>query len=176
MNKGPRLRLAPPCHIRLDHRMRNVLFSLLALPALSTLPLQAEERPLVLPFDLSLGGVKAVMEEGNILFATIGEPVEADAELKLQKKVPMLIINAFPCDEDGTVHEGQPAAVIFIKDTDKVKLDATIDGKVLKPGTYLANVVAESKTSRIVFTIPKPDEKKKVDFSKIFAFLSKKKE
>ena len=156
--------------------MKNTFLPLLALAGLATLPLQAaEERPLVLPFDLTLGGVKAVMQEGNMLFATIGEPVKADAVLKLEKQVPMLIINAFPCDEDGTVHEGQPAAVIFIKDTDQVKLDATIDGKKLGPGSYLANVVAESRTARIVFTIPKPDEKKKVDFSKIFSFLSKKK-
>lgn len=109
-----------------------------------------------------------------MLFATIGEPVKADAVLKLEKQVPLLIINAFPCQEDGTVDRGAPAAVIFIKDTDQVKLDATLDGKKLAPGSYLANVVAESKTSRIVFTIAEPG--KKLDFSKIFKFLSKKKE
>ena len=76
--------------------------------------------------------------------------------------------------KDGTVDQGAPAAVIFTKDTDQVKLNATLDGKTLAPGTYLANVVAESKTSRIVFTIA--ERGKKIDFSKVFKFLSKKKE
>ena len=44
----------------------------------------------------------------------------------------------------------------------------------LKPGTYLANVVADSKTSRIVFTVAAPDAKPKVDFSKVLGFLKKK--
>lgn len=147
---------------------------LLVLAGLAVLPLRADDgRPLILPFDLTLGGVKAQVEEGNQLFASIGEPVKPDAVLKLEKPVPMLIVNAFPCHDDGTVDQAAPAAVIFAQNTDQVKLDATIDGKKLAPGSYLANVVAESKTSRIVFTIAKPGEGKKVDFSKIFKFLKK---
>lgn len=127
-----------------------------------------------LPFDLTLGGEKAVMEKGNELFAQIDKPVKADAVLELEAEVPMLIINAFPCDEDGTVQEGQPAAVIFARETKQVKLSDTMDKKKLKPGTYLANVVAEGKTSRIVFEVG--EAKKKVDFSKILGFLKKKAE
>ena len=37
-----------------------------------------------------------------------------------------------------------------------------------------ANVVAEGKTSRIVFTVAAPDAKPKVDFSKVLGFLKKK--
>ncbi len=136
------------------------------------LPLAAEERPLFLPFDVTLGGQKAEMADGNDLFAPIEEPVKADAVLELEAEVPMLIVNAFPCKEDGTVVESQAAAVIFAKDTKQVKLSDTMDKKKLEPGNYLANVVANGKTSRIVFQVG--EAKKKVDFSKILGFLKKK--
>lgn len=138
------------------------------------LPLVAEERPLFLPFDITLGGEKAVMEDGNELFAQIGKPVKADAVLELEAEVPMLIVNAFPCKEDGTVLETQTAAVIFANKAKQVKLSDTMDKKKLKPGMYLANVVADGKTSRIVFEVG--EAKKKVDFSKILSFLKKKAE
>lgn len=127
-----------------------------------------------LPFDITLGGVKAEMKDGNDLFAQISKPVAADAVLALDEEVPMLIVNAFPCAEDGTVLENQTAAVIFANKVKEVKLDATMDKKKLKPGMYLANVVANSKTSRIVFQVAEPDSKIKVDFSKVFQFLKKK--
>lgn len=136
------------------------------------LPLAADERPLFLPFDITLGGEKAVMEDGNELFAQIGKPVKADAVLELEAEVPMLIVNAFPCKEDGTVLETQTAAVIFANNARQVKLSDTMDKKKLKPGMYLANVVADGKTSRIVFEVG--EAKKKVDFSKILGFLKKK--
>lgn len=144
------------------------------LTALFLLPLAAEERPMFLPFDLTLGGEQAVMENGNELFAQIDKPVKADAVLELEAEVPMLIVNAFPCKEDGTVVESQAAAVIFAKDTKQVKLSDTMDKKKLEPGNYLANVVANGKTSRIVFQVG--EAKKKVDFSKILGFLKKKAE
>ncbi|MEM1082829.1 MAG: hypothetical protein AAGI48_01805 [Verrucomicrobiota bacterium] len=147
---------------------------LLAALLLMVFSAAAEERPLFLPFDITLGGVKAEMKEGNELFAEVSKPVAADAVLALEKEVPMLIVNAFPCAEDGTVQEGQPAAVIFANKVSEVKLDATMDKKKLKPGSYLANVVADGKTSRIVFQVAEPGSKVKVDFSKVFKFLKKK--
>lgn len=126
------------------------------------------------PFDITLGTSKAVMKDGNGLFAEVPQPVKADAVLSLEKEVPMLIVNAFPCNEDGTVEEAQPAAVIFANNVKEVKLDATIDKKKLKPGNYLANVVADGKTSRIVFNVAEPNAKKVVNFSKILGFLKKK--
>jgi hypothetical protein len=138
------------------------------------LPLSAEERPLVYPFDVTLGGTKAEMKEGNELFAEVSKPVAADAVLALDKVVPMLIVNAFPCKDDGTVEDAQAVGIYFANNVKEVKLDATMDKKKLPPGTYLANIVAEGKTSRIVFTIAAPDAKPKVDFSKILGFLKKK--
>lgn len=141
---------------------------------LLVMPLLAEERPVFYPFDVTLGGTKAEMKEGNELFAEVPKPVAADAVLALEKVVPMLIVNAFPCKDDGTVEEAQAAAIYFANNVKEVKLDATMDKKKLPPGTYLANIVAEGKTSRIVFTIAAPDAKPKVDFSKVLGFLKKK--
>ena len=141
---------------------------------LLVMPLSADERPVFYPFDVTLGGTKAEMKEGNELFAEVSKPVAADAVLALEKVVPMLIVNAFPCKEDGTVEEAQATGIYFANNAKEVKLDATMDKKKLPPGTYLANIVAEGKTSRIVFTIAAPDAKPKVDFSKILGFLKKK--
>ena len=138
------------------------------------LPLAAEDRPLFLPFDITLGGQKAVMQDGNELFAQIDKPVKADAVLELDEEVPMIIINAFPCKDDGTVLETQTAAIILGNNTKQVKLSDTMDKKKLEPGTYLANVVANGKTSRIVFEIGEAE--RKVDFSKILGFLKRKTE
>lgn len=150
--------------------MKRALACLLLL----VMPLAADERPVFYPFDVTLGGSKAEMKEGNELFAEVPKPVAADAVLALEKVVPMLIVNAFPCKEDGTVEEAQAAGIYFANSVKEVKLDATMDKKKLPPGTYLANIVAEGKTSRIVFTIAAPDAKPKVDFSKILGFLKKK--
>ena len=137
-------------------------------------PLAADERPVTYPFDVTLGGTKAEMKAGNELFAEVSKPVAADAVLALEKAVPMLIVNAFACKEDGTVEEAQAVGIYFANNVKEVKLDATMDKKKLPPGTYLANIVADGKTSRIVFTIAAPDAKPKVDFSKILGFLKKK--
>ncbi|HEY1121022.1 MAG TPA: hypothetical protein VGE67_05460 [Haloferula sp.] len=137
-------------------------------------PLVAADRSTFYPFDITLGGTKAEMKAGNELFAEVSKPVTDDAVLALEKQVPMLIVNAFPCKEDGTVEDTQAAAIIFANNVKEVKLDATMDKKKLKPGTYLANVVAENQTSRIVFTVAAPDAKPKIDFSKVLGFLKKK--
>jgi hypothetical protein len=137
-------------------------------------PLQAQDRSTFYPFDVTLGGTKAEMRAGNEIFAEVPKPVAADAVLALEKVVPMLIVNAFPCKEDGTVEDAQAVGIYFANNVKEVKLDATMDKKKLPPGTYLANVVADGKTSRIVFTIAAPDAKPKVDFSKILGFLKKK--
>lgn len=133
-----------------------------------------EAEHLLYPFEVTLGGQKAEMQEGNMLFAVVKGPVKPDAVLAVEKEVPMLIVNAFPCQEDGTVLETQTAAVIFANNVKEVKLNATMDKKPLKPGTYLMNVVANGKTSRVVFTVGKPGKIKMPDISKIFNFLKNK--
>jgi len=73
----------------------------------------------------------------------------------------VLIANASPCKEDGTIVEGDKVLSIFGQNTDSLKLVATIKNEPLKPGTYLLNVVAHDKTSRLIFTIADPEGKMK---------------
>ena len=142
------------------------------LPALAHA--EDEERPLLYPFDVVVGGQKAVMKDGNGLFAVVENPVKADDAVELAEESALFIINAFSCKEDGTVVEGQPAGVIFGQKTKVVKLNATMDKKPLGPGTYLMNVVAHNKTSRVVFTVGGDAAMKLPDIKKIFEFLNKK--
>ncbi|BCU76444.1 hypothetical protein [Luteolibacter sp. LG18] len=152
--------------------MKNVL--LLCAGIVVCAVAHADERPAIYPFDVTLGGVKAEVKPGNQLFAEVPKPVTDNAVLALDHEVPMLIVNAFPCKEDGSVEETQAAAILYAQKVKEVKLDATMDKKKLAPGTYLANVVADGKTSRIVFTVAPAESKVKADFSKVLGFLKKK--
>ena len=149
--------------------MKGFLACLLLLAA----PLHAEERPVFYPFDVTLGGTKAEMKEGNELFAEVSKPVASDAVLLLKKEVPVLIVNLFACTEDGSFNVSLPSAIIIAKQVKEVKLDATMDKKKLPPGTYFASIEADGMDLCMVFTIGAPDGKPKVDFSTILEFLKK---
>lgn len=134
-----------------------------------------DERPLFLPFDVTVASQKAVMQGENELFAVVEKPVPADATVELEEESALFIINAFPCQEDGTVLENQAAGIIFGQNAKVVQLNATMDKKPLPPGTYLMNVVAHNKTSRVVFTVAGGQGKVKLpDIKKIFEFLKNK--
>ena len=152
--------------------------TLILLTALLFGSLHAEEgkRPILYPFDVTIGGQKAVMQEGNILFAVIAKPVKADALLEIEKVAPMLIINAFSVNEKGEVMKaGQQPAVIFTQKTKSTKLNATMDKKPLKPGRYLANIVAHGGTSRVVFVVEDKSGKLKIpSIKQVLDFLKKK--
>jgi hypothetical protein len=150
-----------------------VLLSVLLLGA--GVAMAEEERPIVYPFDVTVGGQKAVVQKDNMLFVVIEKPVKPDAVVALEKESALFVINAFPCKLDGTILENQVAAVIFKNKAREMKLNETIDKKVLKPGTYLMNVVAHNATSRVVFTVSeKKGDVKLPDFKKILQFLKKK--
>ncbi len=134
-----------------------------------------EERPLFLPFDVTLAGQKAEMKGKDDLFAVIKDPVKPDALLTIGKQAPMLIVNAFACKEDGTVEQTATAAVIFAQNTDRTPMNATMDKKPLPPGTYLMNIVAHQATARVVFTVEDPSGKLKIpSLESIIGFLKKK--
>ena len=116
----------------------------------------------IYPFKVSIGGQEAKMLGKGDLFAVVAKPVKSDALLKIEKKADMLILNAFKREEDGTVANGTTPHAMFARETDQVKLNATLDKKVLKPGRYLMNVVASGKTSRVVFTVADPEGKVKL--------------
>ena len=148
---------------------------LLSLLAISSLHAQDAKRPMFYPFDVTIGGQKATMQEGNILFAVIEKPVAADALLEIEKQAPMLIINAFACKENGAVMApGQQPAVMFAQKTKSTKLNATMDKKPLAPGRYLANIVAHGGTSRVVFVVEDKSGKLKIPTLKqVIDFLKK---
>lgn len=135
-----------------------------------------EERPIIYPFDVTMGGQKAVVQKGNALFAVIEQPIEPDAVVALEKVSPLFVINAFLCQEDGTVLDtGAPAAIVFKQNVKEVKLSETMDKKPLRPGTYLMNLVAHGSTSRVVFTVSDGKRKVKVpQLKKIADYLKNK--
>lgn len=135
----------------------------------------ASKRAITYPFDVALGGQKAKIIDGNILFAVIQKPVSADALLEIDKVAPMLIINAFACKENGAVMEaGAQPAVIFTQNTKSTKLNATMDKKPLAPGRYLANIVAHNNTSRIVFVVEDKSGSTKIpSLKQLIDFLQK---
>ena len=107
----------------------------------------------IYPFKVTVGGQEAKMQKKGDLFAVIAKPVKTNALLEIEKQSDLLIVNAFRREEDGTVANGTTPAAMFAQKADQLKINATLDKKVLKPGRYLMNVVAHSKTSRVVFTV-----------------------
>lgn len=132
----------------------------------------AEEPPLFYPFKVSIGEQEAKMKNPGDLFAVFEKPVKAGDLLKIDKKVDMLIANACPCKEDGTILDGNHVIPIYATQTNSLPLKSTLKKEALKPGTYLMNVVAHGKTSRVVFTITDPKGKLKIPkVSDIIKFL-----
>lgn len=153
----------------------KTLLLLITLITLGAVQADEEKRPALYPFDVAINGQTAVIQQDNALFAVIENPVKADALLEIQEESPLLIINAFACQENGKVMApGQQPAVIFVQNTKQVKLSATMDKKPLKPGRYLANVVAHGSTSRIVFVVEDKTGKLKIpSLKQVMDFLKK---
>lgn len=106
----------------------------------------------VLPFNVKVGGQDAVAGTEKI-FAKIAEAVAADAELEVDSKADMIIVNVFPCDAKGQVKTGAAAKIIMLQKTNKIKLDQTMDKTKLTPGNYVMNIVAGGKTARVMFKV-----------------------
>ncbi|HCE43025.1 MAG TPA: hypothetical protein DET40_05720 [Lentisphaeria bacterium] len=106
-----------------------------------------------LPFGVKIGGQQAAAK-GDASFATVEQAVADNAELEVAVDKPeMVIINVFPSDEKGNAKEGAAAIIIMFQKTNKGTIDQTIDKKKIPAGTYLMNIVAGDKTSRLVFKI-----------------------
>ncbi len=115
---------------------------------------QEEGRSPTYPFDVSLGGQLAVVE--NDLFARISDPVSPAAELVAGVDPDTIFVNIFPCDDEGNLAQEDQAnaKVIMVPNVNRVTLDQTMDKSVLKDGWYLMNVVLRSLgTSRVVFQV-----------------------
>jgi hypothetical protein len=103
-----------------------------------------------LPFPVSLGGQAA---KDGTPFAKIGNPVAADAELSVDSKGDMIIVNVNMVNAKNEPIPGSAPAVILLQGKTKTTIDKTMDGKKLSAGNYVMSVVSEGKTASILFTI-----------------------
>ena len=103
-----------------------------------------------LPFPVSIGGQAA---KDGTPFAKIENPVAADAELSVQSKDGMIIVNVNAVNAKNEPVAGSTPAVILLQGKTKTSLDKTMDGKKLAPGNYVMSVVSEGKTASILVTI-----------------------
>jgi len=103
-----------------------------------------------LPFPVSVGGQAA---KDGTPFAKIENPVAADAELLVQSKDGMIIVNVHAVNAKSEPVPDSAPAVILLQGKTKTNLDKTMDGKRLAAGNYVLSVVSEGKTASILFTI-----------------------
>ena len=103
-----------------------------------------------LPFPVSVGGQAA---KDGTPFAKIENPVAPDAELSVQSKDSVIIVNVNAVNAKNEPVPGSRPAVILLQGKTKTNLDKTMDGKKLAAGNYVMSVVSEGKTASIVVTI-----------------------
>jgi len=103
-----------------------------------------------LPFPVSVGGQAA---KDGTPFAKIEHPVAADAELSVQSKDGMIIVNVHAVNAKNEPVPDSTPAVILLQGKSKTNLDKTMDGKKLAAGNYVVSVVSEGKTASILVTI-----------------------
>lgn len=121
---------------------------LISLPALA-------DRPSYYPFDVKLGGQLATVSVG---MAVIADPVPVDAELEiiLPELKGNVFVNFFVSDDKGIIAKGEDKAVeiMMFANTSKSRINQTMSKSSLVPGkTYLANIVANAMTARIIFKV-----------------------
>ena len=103
-----------------------------------------------LPFPVSVAGQAA---KDGTPFAKIENPVAANAELSVESKDGMSIVNVHPVNAKNEPVPGLTPAVILLQGKTKTNIDKTMDGKKLPAGNYIMSVVSEGKTASILFTI-----------------------
>jgi len=103
-----------------------------------------------LPFPVSAGGQAA---KDGTPFAKIENPVAADAELSVESKDGMIIVNVNAVNAKNEPVPGSTPAVILLQGKTKTNLDKTMDGKKLAAGNYIMSVVSQGETASILFTI-----------------------
>jgi hypothetical protein len=124
---------------------RFLLFFIIAAPLSCTLFASDS-----LPFPVRVGGQAA---KDGTPFAKIENPVVADAELAVESKSDMIIVNVNRVTAKNEPVPGSTPAVILLQGKTKTNIDKTMDGKKLPAGNYIMSVVSEGKTASILFTI-----------------------
>lgn len=132
--------------------MKTLLFALLSLLTTGLVTARAQDDG-SLPFPVSVGGQAATYKKGEP-FAKLAQPVKNDAPIEVTAKADqMIIINVHKTDAKGTPAPGAQPTIILLQGTNKGTLTGTMDKQKLAAGDYLLSVVAEGKTSTILFKI-----------------------
>jgi hypothetical protein len=138
----------------MNHRRYELFFLLVsAFFAVSSF-VAAGNGETVLPFPVTLGGQKAVLEKPTDSHAKVAQPVVSNAELVVDTKESMVIVNIFDCDAKGDVAQaGSGPLIVLMQGTNKSPISKTLDGNVPKPGYHIMNIVAGGATARVFFTV-----------------------
>jgi len=107
--------------------MKRVLLFFIVSAALPYVLLASDS----LPFPVSVGGQAA---KDGTPFAKIENPVAADAELSVQSKDGMIIVNVNAVNAKNEPMPGSTPAVILLQGKTKTNLDKTMDGRSSVPG------------------------------------------
>ena len=130
----------------------KTLLLILALITTSLFTARAQDAT-SLPFPVSVGGQAATYKKGEP-FAKLAKPVKNDAPLEVTAKADrMIIINVHKTDAKGAPAPGAQPAIILLQGTNKGTLAGTMDKQKIAAGDYILSVVAEGKTSSILFKI-----------------------
>lgn len=131
--------------------MNKVIAAVMLASVALSAPLALADQDPAYPFKVTIGGQEAVKENPVAAFAVIKEAVAADSEIQVAAE-GQVIVNAVQCDDNGAPVAGKTMAVLMFNGP-KGSLAKTMDGKKLEAGKYLANVVANGATSRVVFNV-----------------------
>jgi len=115
---------------------------------------QSSAKTYSLPFGVKIGGKSAVAK--NDICAEIPGTVANNAKIVVDAKTDdMIIINVFPCKEDGSVSSGTKCRSIILikKGSNKTTLNKSTENVTLPAGTYIMNVVAQGTTARVIFKL-----------------------
>ncbi len=130
----------------------KTLLLILALITTSLVTARAQDAT-SLPFPVSVGGQAATYKKGEP-FAKLAKPVRNDAPIEVTAKADqMIIINVHKTDAKGAPAPGAQPAIILPQGTNKGTLAGTMDKQKVAAGDYILSVVAEGKTSSILFKI-----------------------
>lgn len=132
--------------------MKNLLLAIVSLASASLITARAQDAG-SLPIPVSVGGQAATYKKGEP-FAKLAKPVKNDAPIEVSAKADsMIIINVHKSDAKGAPAPGAQPAIILLQGTNKGTLAGTMDKQKIAAGDYLLSVVAEGKTSTILFKI-----------------------
>ncbi|KAB2645314.1 MAG: hypothetical protein DVB27_10640 [Verrucomicrobia bacterium] len=130
----------------------KTLLLILALITTSLVTARAQDAT-SLPFPVSVGGQAATYKKGEP-FAKLAKPVKNDAPIEVTAKADqMIIINVHKTDAKGTPAPGAQPAIILLQGTNKGTLAGTLDKQKNAAGDSILSVVADGKTSSILFKI-----------------------